>query len=410
MEETANNKEQTNSSFQENNTQNQKEEATVTPWSVDGGEINYNKLIEEFGCSFITPEIIDKIERLTGQVAHRFLRRNIFFSHRDIDLLLQTYEEKKPFYLYTGRGPSSEAMHLGHLIPFLFTKWLQDVFQVPLVIQMTDDEKYLFRGCSMEELQHMTRENARDIIACGFDPDNTFIFSDFEYVGTMYREVIKIQNLVTANQARGIFGFSDSDSIGKWMFPAVQAAPSFSNSFPHLFQKDSNIFCLIPQAIDQDPYFRMTRDVAKRLNYHKPSLIHSVFFPALQGPKSKMSASIQSSAIFLTDTQDQIKKKINRFAFSGGGATAEEQREKGANLEVDVPYQWLRFFLEDDDELARIRDAYSSGKMLTGEVKQILINVIQKLVRDHQERRKLVTDEEIEHFMRVRPLKGGNQI
>jgi len=36
-------------------------------------------------------------------------------------------------YLYTGRGPSSEALHLGHLIPFHFTKYLQDVFQCPLV-------------------------------------------------------------------------------------------------------------------------------------------------------------------------------------------------------------------------------------------------------------------------------------
>jgi hypothetical protein len=34
--------------------------------------------------------------------------------------------------MYTGRGPSSDALHLGHTIPFTFTKWLQDVFDVPL--------------------------------------------------------------------------------------------------------------------------------------------------------------------------------------------------------------------------------------------------------------------------------------
>ena len=43
------------------------------------------------------------------------------------------------------QGPSSEALHLGHLIPFMFTKWLQDAFDVPLVIQVTDDEKRLWR-------------------------------------------------------------------------------------------------------------------------------------------------------------------------------------------------------------------------------------------------------------------------
>ena len=43
------------------------------------------------------------------------------------------------------QGPSSEALHLGHLVPFVFTKWLQDAFKAPLVIQLTDDEKTLWR-------------------------------------------------------------------------------------------------------------------------------------------------------------------------------------------------------------------------------------------------------------------------
>lgn len=55
------------------------------------------------------------------------------------------YERKEPFYLYTGRGPSAAALHIGHLIPFIFTAWLQQAFNIPCVIQLTDDEKYLFR-------------------------------------------------------------------------------------------------------------------------------------------------------------------------------------------------------------------------------------------------------------------------
>ena len=70
----------------------------------------------------------------------------------------------------------------GHLIPFLFTKYLQDVFQVPLVIQMTDDEKFLLKDMSLEKAYSLAYENAKDIIACGFDPDNTFIFSDLDYI------------------------------------------------------------------------------------------------------------------------------------------------------------------------------------------------------------------------------------
>lgn len=68
---------------------------------------------------------------------------------------------------------------------------------------------------------------------------------------TMYPNIVKIEKCVTGNQARGIFGFTDSDNIGKFSFPAIQAAPSFSSSFPHIFGSRTDIPCLIPCAIDQ---------------------------------------------------------------------------------------------------------------------------------------------------------------
>lgn len=62
-------------------------------------------------------------------------------------------------------------------------RYLQDAFKVPLVIQLTDDEKCIWKNLSVEESQRLARENAKDIIACGFDISKTFIFSDFDYVG-----------------------------------------------------------------------------------------------------------------------------------------------------------------------------------------------------------------------------------
>lgn len=154
-----------------------------------------------------------------------------------------------------------------------------------------------------------------------------------------------------------------ADSIGKVHFPSIQAAPSFSSSFPFIFEGKKDIPCLIPCAIDQDPYFRMTRDVAPRVGLPKPALIHSSFFPALQGAHSKMSASDENSAIFLTDTPKQIQDKITKYAFSGGQATAEEQRKKGANCEVDVTYQYLRFFYPDEEKLEQYKKVSSLPKI-----------------------------------------------
>lgn len=113
------------------------------------------------------------------------------------------------------------------------------MFNVPLVIQMSDDEKYLWKDLTLEQAYSYTVENAKDIIACGLDINKICIFSDLEYMGQspgFYRNVVKIQKYVTFNQVKGIFGFTDSDCIGKISFPAVQAVPSFSNSFLTIFR------------------------------------------------------------------------------------------------------------------------------------------------------------------------------
>lgn len=236
------------------------------------------------------------------------------------------------------------------------------------------------------------------------DAISTAPFSlSFSQCPEYYRNVIRIQKCVTFNQVKGIFGFGDSDVIGKIGFPAVQAAPALSSTFPLIFGK-AKVPVLIPCAIDQDPYFRMTRDVAPRLGFPKPALMHSTFFPALQGAKSKMSASEANSAIFLTDTAKQVKTKINKHAFSGGRMTVEEHRELGGNTDIDVSYQLLTFFLEDDAELEKIRLAYNSGELLSGEIKKCAVDCLQPIVAEHQARRKEVTDEIVELFMTPRKL------
>ncbi|KAN0075447.1 hypothetical protein V8E55_011470 [Tylopilus felleus] len=384
-------------------------EQVVTPWDVQGSvsaegkqlAIDYDKLVDQFGTRRVDAALLERFEKLTGHKPHPLLRRGMFFSHREFDRILDRYEQRKPFFLYTGRGPSSDSVHIGHMIPFVFTKWLQDVFDVPLVIQLTDDEKFLFKHeLKIEDVQKFSRSNAKDIIAVGFNPKKTFIFSDLEFVGSVfYHNVVKISRQISYNQAKATFGFNDSDNIGKIHFCSIQAAPSFSNSFPQIFGDVSNIPALIPCAIDQDPYFRLTRDVAQKLKYPKPALIHSRFFPALQGPQTKMSASDPNSSIFMSDTPNQIKNKINRHGFSGGRETEEEHRKYGGDTEVDVAYQYLSFFLDDDDELKTLGEDYRAGRLLTGQLKARCIQLLQAFVKDFQERKAKVSEADVDAFM-----------
>ncbi|CAD6225177.1 unnamed protein product [Miscanthus lutarioriparius] len=239
------------------------EEQLVTPWER------------------IDAALVDSIAHLTSRPPHRFLRRGIFFAHRDLNNILDLYEVGKRFYLYTGRGPSSGAAP-------------------------------------------------------------------------------RPPHPLHVHKSKGIFGTSLYDNNGKVGFPPKQAAPSFPSSFLHLFSGNDELRCLIPCAIDQDPYFRMTHDVAPKIGFEKPSLIESKNFPALQGENTKMSASDPNSAIYVTDSSNQIKEKVNNFAFSGGRESTALEREYGANIDVDVPIKYLNFFLEDDDELEHIKKVHFS--------------------------------------------------
>lgn len=69
-----------------------------------------------------------------------------------------------------------------------------------------------------------------------------------------------------------------------------------------------------------------------------------------------MSSSDPTTAVFLTDTPNQIKKKINKHAFSGGQVDIDTHRKLGADLEIDIAYNYLRFFMEDDQRLEEIGD------------------------------------------------------
>ena len=164
----------------------------------------------------------------------------------------------------------------------------------------------------------------------------------------------------------------------------------------------------------------MTRDVAPRLHLSKPGLIHCKFFPPLTGRGGKMSGSVGAQAVFMTDTPKQVdqlsynyyvrikslsylycRSKLRLISMPSAvdrilwncryDVSAHyiiltlvikifivflSKRELGANLSLDVSYEWLTFFLESDERLAEIGRDYASGAMLTGEVKKELIDVL----------------------------------
>ncbi|MDP3990093.1 MAG: tryptophan--tRNA ligase [archaeon] len=355
----------------------------VTPWEVKGN-VDYDRLIKEFGVSKIDKKILTRIQK-HSKTLHPFLRRGIFFAHRDLTFILDEFEKGNKFFLYTGRSPSGNV-HIGHMIPWIFTKWLQDVFNVELYFQFPDEEKYLFKNnLSWEDSQKYLHENMLDVIAVGFDPKKTHFIIDTKHANLLYPEAVKVAKKITFSTIKAAFGLKEDSNIGQIFYTAMQAVPAF---LPSVLKK-KEIPCLIPHAIDQDGHFRVSRDVLPKLGHYKPASIQCRFLPGLGGMHAdgKMSASEENTAIYMIDDPATVKKKINKYAFSGGQATVEEHRKKGGNPEVDVAYQWLMFFEKDDKRLEKIYQDYKSGKLLSGELKAILIEKLNVFLAEHQKKR-----------------------
>jgi tryptophanyl-tRNA synthetase len=352
----------------------------VTPWEVRG-KVDYERLIREFGTQPLTEKLKRRLAKYTGDL-HLQLRRNLFFSHRDLDVILDLYEKGVKFVLYTGRGPSG-PVHIGHLVPWIFTKHLQDKFDTRLYFQMTDDEKFLIDD--ENKLTDMTKygyENALDLIALGFKPENTFIIYDVQDIDLLYDIALEVAKHITYSTARATFGFQDSTNLGWVFWPAVQAVPCFI----HKKLTGENVPALIPAAIDQDPYWRITRDIAQKLGYYKPAQIHNRFLPGL-GIGGKMSASEPETCIFTIDSPELVKRKVWN-AFTGGKGTAAEQKKTGADPSICTIFQYFLYLFEDDDrKLAEREKQCKAGEVLCGECKKVLTERINRFLAEHQKNR-----------------------
>jgi len=234
----------------------------------------------------------------------------------------------------------------------------------------------------LEEANRFAYENALDVIALGFQQKLTKFIIDTKHAELLYPQALRIAKRVNFSTVKAVFGFKNEANIGQIFFTSIQAVPAFLPSI----LKGRKLACLIPHGIDQDPHFRVTRDILPKLGYYKPAAIHNIFFPSLkQG--NKMSASDTESAIFTTDKPEDVKRKIWN-AVTGGRETVKLQHQLGGNPEVCSVFKYYMFLFEPDDKKLKQRaEQCKKGKLLCGECKKELINKVATFLAEHQKKR-----------------------
>ena len=361
---------------------------TVTPYEVKG-RIDYARLREQFGTQEVTPHLLERLQKLVHGPVHPLISRGIYYSHRDLDGILTQYERGHPFFLYSGRGPSG-PLHLSHLVPFTLCQWFQQRLGVPMYIQITDDEKFWARSkLTREESVRWGYENLIDILALGFDPRKTHVFFDSRSIAALYPLAIRVARKIPYSTVKAVFGFPPSTNIGLVFYTALQTVPCFYPSW----ESGKKVPCLIPCGIDQDPHFRVTRDIAESLGYPKPALIHSQMIPGLLGEEVMSTTGNEvDNALFLNDPPKTVERKLRR-AFTGGRTSIEEQRRLGANPEIcSIWALWRTRFAETPEKFDQITRDCRSGALLCGDCKGELIERVHAFYREHERAREKVKD------------------
>jgi tryptophanyl-tRNA synthetase len=347
------------------------------PWEVQG-DIDYQKLMKDFGV-----EELDSLPEVFQE--NVLFRRKTVFAHRSFGQIVSAINNKKPFVMMTGLMPTGK-FHIGHMLVAQQMIFYQNL-GAKLYVAVADIEAYNARNQSLDDSRKIAIEQyIKNYIALGLKPENVEIY--FQSNRSKHQEksnaYYRLQNVlsrhVTFNEFKAVYG---EISPGKMTAALLQASDMLH---PQLTEFEGAVPVVVPVGIDQDPHIRLARDLASRYKgylFKDLSSTYHVFMPGLSG--GKMSSSDPNSYIALTDAPQEAAKKIRKYAFSGGKDTVEEHRKYGGNPDVDVSFLYLKYFFEQDDKkLQQIYDDYKSGKLLSGELKQILIDKLSAFLEHHQ--------------------------
>ncbi|MFW6220784.1 MAG: tryptophan--tRNA ligase [Nanoarchaeota archaeon] len=332
---------------------------------------NYEHVFKEFGLKkFKDYDISDNY----------LFKRKLIIAHRDFDKIKDAIINKKTFLQLTGIASTGE-LHFGHKVDVDFFNLFKNLGAKSLFC-ICDIDGYVSRPDSkipnINTAKEIAVKNIADLLALGLKPNEIYVQSQKEK--QYYQFSYEISKKITSNMFDGVYGHVD---LGKVSAVLLQIADILHIQLDFMFGKNPSITGI---GLDQDPHARITRDVAKRVNYDLklPSFFYFMHQSGLK-EGTKMSSSDKDTAIFLNDTEIEVKRKINK-SFTGGKETVEEQRSKGGSPQICKIYEFFKFHNPKDEFLEDTYNNCVNGKILCGECKQNCIKFINEFLAKHQEK------------------------
>ncbi len=355
-------------------TESSAKKTTLDPFGMTVVE-NYERLYEEFGIQPLKP-LLTKIPK-----PYMSMRRGVIFGHRDFDRVLSAMKRHEKFAVMSGIKPTGE-FHLGTLTTAREVIYFQQ--QGALAFYgIADIEAYEDNKIPFERSEKYAVGNVADLLALGFNPKQGYIYRQSKESRVKDLAIIFGRHVTLATM-KAIYG---ERHMGLYISALIQAGDIL---LPQLEDFGGPKPTVVPVGVDQDPHLRLTRDLASKFHrkygFVLPSSTYHKLIKCLDG-SPKMSKRDPMSYFTFQEKPENIKKTILN-AFTGGRPTAEEQRKLGGTPEICPIYEMYMFhFFEKDEDVTQLYHECRSGKILCGEDKARLIEIVLKFVKEHKRKR-----------------------
>jgi tryptophanyl-tRNA synthetase len=371
--------------------------------------------------------LLARYESVTGRRSPHLIRRGIFNAQIDFSDAVSRSESGRSFYILLSLTPTNRLSHLRHIVLFQLAKELQDSLNCFIVVHLLDTKACLRDPESKwESAKTASDETIKDILSFNFNPGRTIVIVNSNAFSLNYIYLCDLQRRTPLGSFFDPFFDDDQVSIG--LIDAVYQNVCFTipKYLEKIFPNFDELRCLLLLRPSQMNMYKFATALAH--DRPPPMVVFGGFVPALQsfqkmpklariaasGPderrpnKKPGPAAREYMTLYLKNTPNNIKGKLNKSAFIGERDPVSGYIQLGAVIEVDTLFYLLRLFEPDDDMVEVVTREYRPGelpqgkqRMLSGVLKQkVVAGVLQSL----QKARATLTPDVITQMTTIRPL------
>ena len=287
--------------------------------------------------------------------------------------------------ILTGDRPTGK-LHLGHYIGSLENRVrLQDEYEMFVIIVDLNSLTTKPEASALAEVPSHIRELMFDYLAVGLDPDKVTFFvqstvPQIPYLTLLLSMLVSVAELERVPTLKEVVRDLNLPSVsaGLLNYPVLMAADILS------VRADA-----VPVGEDQYAHLELIREISRRFNklygevFPVPEIIKSEF-PRLVGidGNAKMSKSL-GNAIYLSDDEKTVTEKVMKMYTDPSRVHGTEP----GTIEGNPVFIYHDAFNPSAEEVAELKRRYQQGTIKDVEVKERLIEALQKFLDPIRERR-----------------------